>query len=50
MIVTGTAIWVFIQMTGFRSHEVKEGGEWKTVSWNEAAETVATLLQDSAAV
>ena len=26
---------------------VKENGEWKTVSWNEAVETVASILKDS---
>jgi NADH-quinone oxidoreductase subunit G len=29
--------------------QVKENGEWKTVSWNEGIETVATILKDSAA-
>ncbi len=27
--------------------QVKENGEWKTVSWNEAAQTVARILKDS---
>jgi NADH-quinone oxidoreductase subunit G len=28
--------------------QVKENGEWKTVSWNEAIETVASILRESA--
>ncbi len=27
--------------------QIKENGEWKTVSWNEAVETVAAILKDS---
>jgi NADH-quinone oxidoreductase subunit G len=27
--------------------QVKENGEWKTVSWNEAVETTASILKDS---